>query len=206
MNWFSERDVRRHYDLLQHTEDRGVTALLASDEDHVIGLGLFDNEDDFVSECARYNRNGILSVGVNPRRSALLDDYGGLRNRVRTLFSDICELKDISYLTGVAVPVSSELPAEMEGFVKDASVLTDGQMLFALDEALSLDCDADSVELTLQDRITSSTGWPYSLLQYVPVAGTALAEPGILRRRFGFRRYRPYFIAGLRDYLSADAV
>lgn len=204
MNWFSERDVRRHYDLLQHTEDRDVTAILVADDDHIIGLGLFDNEDDFVSECARYNRNGVVYVGVNPRRARLLNDYGGLKNCVRTLFSDISGPEDIEYVTGVAVPGSMDLSPEMKRFAKDASVLSDGQTLFALDEALAIS-DAETGERNLQSLITASSGWAYRLLQYVPVVGTALAKPSFLKRRFGFRRYRPYFIPGLRDYLSADA-
>ncbi len=203
MRWFRERDVRRQYDLLQHTEERGVTALLASDRDQVIGLGLFDNEDDFVSECARYNRNGMLYVGVNPRRTSLLDDYGGLRNRVRTLISDVCVTDDVNFVTGLAVPSSTVLSDEMTAFANDASVLNDGHTFFALDEALKVEEDAESLEHRVKQRITGfPTGWSYRLLQYIPVVGTARAEPGLFKRRFRFRRFRPYFIDGLCGHLG----
>ena len=200
MKWFSERDVRRHYDLLQHTEDRGVTALMARDDEQVIGLGLFDNEEDFVSECARYNRNGSLFVGVNPRKVAILDGYGGLRNRIRTLFSDISDTSDVGFVTGLAVPADVSIPSEMAGFARDASVLSDGQKFFALDEPLELDGNAAAFEGALQARIAPN--WSYGLLQYVPVAGTAHPTPHLFRRRFSFKRYRPYFIEGLRVYLN----
>ncbi len=45
---------------------------------------------------------------------------------------------------------------------------------------------------------------PYSILQFVTVAGTALAEPGRFRRRHRFVRYRPYFLDGLARELRTD--
>ena len=97
MKRFHERDVRRFYDLLQHKSDLGLTQLNVVDDENLIGVGLFDNEDDFVSECSRYNTLGLLQAGVNPRSSHLLDDYAGLQNRIRTLFSDVVSKQVLSY-------------------------------------------------------------------------------------------------------------
>ena len=89
MSRFSERDVRRCYDLLQHGPEIGLTQLKAIESGQIIGLGLFDNEDDFVAECSRYNALGNLYVGVNPRSTDLLDQFGGLKNRIRSVWTDI---------------------------------------------------------------------------------------------------------------------
>jgi len=58
MKRFHERDVRRFYDLLQHKSGLGLTQLNVLDGENLIGVGLFDNEDDFVDECSRYNTLG----------------------------------------------------------------------------------------------------------------------------------------------------
>ncbi len=49
MGSFSEQDVRRHYDLLQHKPELGLTQLKALAGENIIGVGLFDNEEDFVA-------------------------------------------------------------------------------------------------------------------------------------------------------------
>ena len=136
MRSFNERDVRRHYDLLQHRPELGLTQLKALDGEDIIGIGLFDNEEDFVSESRRYNGLGDLYVGVNPRSLRLLDEYGGLKNRMRTLFMDVVEKKDIDYVTGVAVPGRERLSGAAQKYRCDASVLFDGEVLFPMNEPI----------------------------------------------------------------------
>ena len=142
MKSFSERDVRRHYDLLQHRPELGLTQMKATDGEHVIGIGLFDNEPDFVSECRRYNGLGTLSVGVNPRSNRLLHDYGGLKNRIRTLFMDVVEEGDIDYVTGLAVRDPERLARPPRKYLRDASVFADGEVFFPLDKAAPVSRDS----------------------------------------------------------------
>ncbi len=199
MKSFSERDVRRHHDLLQHSPELGLTQLKAMDGDHVIGIGLFDNEADFVSECRRYNGLGTLCVGVNPRSNRLLHDYGGLKNRMRTLFMDVVAEGDIDFITGMAVFDPERLVRPARQYLRDASVLADREVLLALDKAMPVTresqrevrrrlgiwlygkCDSDSIDL----------------MQFVRVAGTAMPDGGWFKRRAVFKKYRPYIMDGI---------
>lgn len=199
MKSFSERDVRRHYDLLQHGPEHGLTHLKAMDGDHVIGIGLFDNEADFVSECLRYNGLGALYVGVNPRSNRLMEDYGGLRNRMRTLFMDIVEDGDIDFVTGMAVSDPDRLVRPPRKFLRDASVLADGEVFFPLDKAMPVSRESLQKVRRLLDV------WLYGecdsggidLMQFVRVAGTAAHDDGWFRRRTMFRKFRPYIMDGI---------
>lgn len=199
MKSFSERDVRRHYDLLQHSPEFGLTHLKATDGDQVIGIGLFDNEADFVSECRRYNGLGTLHVGVNPRSNRLMEDYGGLRNRVRTLFMDVVAEDDIDFVTGMAVSNADQLAPRSRQFLRDASVLADGEVFFPLDKAMPVSPES------LQKVRRQLDVWLYGecdsdgidLMQFVRVAGTAAADAGWFRRRTTFRKFRPYIMDGI---------
>ncbi|MDE3001246.1 MAG: hypothetical protein OXU79_19385 [Gemmatimonadota bacterium] len=199
MKSFSERDVRRHYDLLQHSPELGLTHLKATDGDHVIGIGLFDNEADFVSECRRYNGLGTLHVGVNPRSNRLMEDYGGLRNRMRTLFMDVVADGDIDFVTGMAVCNPDQLVRPSRQFLRDASVLADGEVFFPLDKAMPVSPES------LQNVRRRLDVWLYGevdsdgidLMQFVRVAGTAAADDGWFRRRTTFKKYRPYIMEGI---------
>ena len=200
MGSFKEKDVRRHYDLLQHKPEQGLTQLKAMDGENIIGIGLFDNEDDFVSECHRYNELGSLHAGVNPRSLRLLDDYGGLKNRMRTLFMDVVGETDVDFVTGVAAPGWDGLSEAARRFRKDATVLFDGEILFPMDAPIPV---AEGGGQQAADQLVT---WLYgttekvsiSLLQFTRVMGTALEKRGWLSgSRTKFRKYRPYILEGV---------
>lgn len=199
MKFFSERDVRRHYDLLQHRPELGLTQLKAMDGSHVIGIGLFDNEADFVSECRRYNGLGTLSVGVNPRSNRLLHDYGGLKNRMRTLFMDVVAEGDIDYVTGMAVRDPERLGRPPRKFLRDASVFADGEAFFPLDKSIPVSSDSlQNVRRQLDFWLYGATeSGGIDLMQFVRVAGTAAADVGWFKRRTAFKRFRPYIMDGI---------
>ena len=196
---FSERDVRRHYDLLQHSPELGLTQLKAMDGDHVIGIGLFDNEDDFVSECRRYNGFGTLYAGVNPRSNRLLQDYGGLKNRMRTLFMDVVAEGDVDFITGLAVFDPERLVRPARQYLSDATVLADREVFFPLDTAMPISRES-------QREVRRRLGvWLYGngdsdsidVMQCVRVVGTAVPDGGWFKRRAVFRKYRPFMMDGI---------
>ncbi len=199
MKSFSERDVRRHYDLLQHRPELGLTQLKAMDGDHVIGIGLFDNEADFVSECRRYNGLGTLYVGVNPRSNRLLQDYGGLKNRMRTLFMDVVAEGDIDFITGMAVFDPERLVSPARKFLRDASVLTEREVFIPLDTAMPVSRES------LHEVRRRLGIWLYGkgesdridVMQCVRVVGTAVPHGGWFKRRAVFKKYRPYIMDGI---------
>jgi hypothetical protein len=208
MSDFSEVDVRRHYDLLQHKPELGLTQLKAMVGEDIIGIGLFDNEDDFASECARYNGLGTLYVGVNPRTKRLLEDYGGLRNRMRTLFLDVVAEGDIDYVTAFAVPETARqaLSQAAQGFTSDVSVLYEQELLFPLDEPIEAPTERQA---EVAGRITtwafgSQERAPIPLMQFTRVVGTALSRRTWLRRRTKFKRFRPYILEGITGQIMAD--
>lgn len=200
MRRFSERDVRRCYDLLQH-KDRGLTQFNAVDHGNIIGIGLFDNEEDFTSECLRYNALGHLYVGVNPRSQGLLDRYGGLKNRVRSVLVEIVEPGDVDLITGVAVPGKTALTRQAKALRRDTSLMHDRESFFALGRPL----EAEKVPDIKRWLVADPDAWDYSVDQYVRIPGTALPGGGWLSPRVVFRRYRPYVLSEVSDALSAAA-
>lgn len=206
MRSFSERDVRRHYDLLQHRPELGLTQLKALDGEDIIGIGLFDNEEDFVSESRRYNGLGDLYVGVNPRSLRLLDEYGGLKNRMRTLFMDVVEKKDIDYVTGVAVAGRERLSEAAQKYRRDASVLFDGEVLFPMNEPIRT--SQDNREEVRQKIAFWAYGEihaePPSLMQFVRVIGTSVQGRGWFHRRTRFQKYRPYILDGIASEITGE--
>ncbi|MDA0748815.1 MAG: hypothetical protein O2954_20040 [bacterium] len=206
MNSFKERDVRRQYGVLQHKLEQGLTQLKATVGEDVIGIGLFDNEEEFVSECRRYNELGTLYVGVNPRSVRLLEDYAGLKNRMRSLFTDVVTEADIDYVTGVAVRDVRRLTVEARSYVQDCSVLADREILFALDEPIAVSQDDRS---STQVQVAK---WMYgqedpsliSLVDFIRVIGTALPQPGWFRRRTQFRKYRPYILENIASKITGE--
>jgi hypothetical protein len=209
MSTFNERDVRRHYDLLQHKSELGLTQLKAMVGEDIIGLGLFDNEDDFVSECRRYNELGELYVGVNPRTVRLLDDYGGLKNRMRTLFIDVVEEGDIDFVTGLAIPADERprLSDRARAFLDDASVLHGGVAFFPLDEPIEAprekqtDIGSRVWEWAFGTRPDGSA----SLMQYMRVSGAALARRTWFRKRTKFEKFRPFILEGISAQIMGGA-
>jgi len=192
---YREKDVRRCYDLLQHDPDLGLTPLKAMDSEHIIGIGLFDNEDDFTAECLRYNTLGDLLVGVNPRSTRLLDQYGGLKNRMRSVFVDVTDSSNIEHITGVAVPAGCSLSVNAKAYLRDASLLHDRETFFALGAPLSVEV-AEQLKSWL---LEPDSAWTYEPNQYIRVAGTALPKARFFSRRVVFRRYRPYRLTEITD-------
>lgn len=202
MNRLNEKDIRRCYDLLQHDPELGLTQLKAVEKNGIIGIGLFDNEKAFVAECVRYNTLGDLYVGVNPRSRELLDQFGGLRNRMRSLFLDVTADSPIEHITGIAVPKDVSLSGAARDMSGETSVLHDRERFFALGDPVP-SARADQVAQWVSDD-----AWKYDLRQYVRVAGTALTGGGFFSRRVVFRRYRPYELKDVSDtiYPPSDAV
>ena len=195
MKLFSEKDVRRCYDLLQHDPDLGLTQLKAMDSGHIIGIGLFENEDDFAAECKRYNTLGDLFVGVNPRSRALLDQYGGLKNRMRSVFTDVTDSTKIVQITGVAVPKGESFSVRAKALLKEACILHDHETFFALGAPLL----AEVAEQLKSWLLEPNSSWAYEPNQYMRVPGTALPNGGFFSRRVVFRRYRPYQLTEITD-------
>ena len=206
MRRFHERDVRHFYDLLQHEAGSGLTQINVMDEDHLIGVGLFDNEDDFVAECLRYNALGLLQAGVNPRTLRLLDEYGGLQNRIRTLFSDIVSKRDIACVTAVVISEPGQLTEAALAYQKDVSVMGDGALFFPLDEEIAIEDGrpnrtAKQVAEWFWGEATLSS---VDLTRLIPIPGTADPEGTFFHPRLRFRKYRPYILEGISKAIRGE--
>jgi hypothetical protein len=199
MKRFDERDIRRFYDLLQHDSKHGLTQLNAMDGENLIGIGLFDNEEDFVSECKRYNTLGALWVGVNPRSKNLLDEYGGLLNRMRTLIIDVVSLKDVVSVTGFVASEPGQLTEAALAYQKDVSVLGDGAFFFPMDKPISIEDDRPGrlAKQVAQWFFGEATLTKVDLLQMVPIPGIADPEGTWFQPRVKFSKYRPYILDGI---------
>lgn len=192
--------------MLQHTAEMVFTQLNAYDQGDLIGVGLFDNEDDFVFECRRYNDLGALFVGINPRSKRLESEYGGLKNRMRTLFRDIVTETDIDYVTGVVAPGLEGLTDLARTYRKDVSVLYGNEVFFPIDKPIPV---PKGEHRSVVEQIA---GWLYgestfstvSLIQFVRVIGTSLSEGGWFTRRTRFGKYRPYILDGIADEITGE--
>lgn len=199
MKRFHEADVRRFYDLLQHKPELGLTQLNAYEGEQLIGVGLFDNEDDFVEECRRYNELGHVVAGVNPRHKKLLDEYGGLKNRLRSLFIDVVTDDDIACVTAVVVRDVGQLTAAAQKYMRDVSILDDGRLFFPMDESMEFQ------EKNHQRLPTLLANWFFGEADFqsvnlglkVAVPGTAKPDGTWLRPRVRFRKYRPFILEGI---------
>ncbi len=202
MKRFEERDVRRFYDLLQHKPELGLTQLNAYDDDQLIGVGLFDNEDDFVAECERYNELGQVYAGVNPRSKSLLDMYGGLKNRLRSLFVDVVTEDDIACVTSVVVRDIGQLTEAAQAHMRDVSVLDDGMLFFPMDEPLEFqDQNRQKLPKLLARWFFGEADFQkVNLKRLVQVPGNAKKDGNWFRPRVRFKKYKPYILEGI----SAD--
>jgi len=205
MKLFSERDVRRQFEILQHDPEFGLTELKAVDGDHVIGIGLFDNVDDFSSECLRYNELGTLYVGVNPRSLSLLDDYGGLKNRMRTLFSDVVEEKDVPFVTGLAMNSSEGLSESARALLPDVSILGNGDLFWPMDEPIPVEQDGEmDVRKAIAAWFYGDPGRPMDISQFTRVMGTAIPGGSWLNRRTRFKKFRPFILEGIASRIIGE--
>jgi len=203
MKRFEERDVRRFYDLLQHKPELGLTQLNAYDGDHLIGVGLFDNEDDFVAECERYNDLGQIYAGVNPRSKALLDMYGGLKNRMRSLFVDVVTEDDLSCVTGVVVRDIGQLTEAAQAHMRDICVLDDGMLFFPMDEPLEFhDQNRQRLPKLLARWFFGEADFQkVNLKRLVLVPGSAKQNGNWFRPRVRFKKYKPYILDGISAHI-----
>lgn len=199
MKRFDEQDVRRFYDLLQHKPELGLTQLNAFDGEQLIGVGLFDNEDDFVSECERYNELGQVFAGVNPRAKRLLDEYGGLKNRMRSLFVDVVTEDDVACVTGVVVRDVGQLTDAAHHYSRDVSVLDDGRLFFPMDEPLEFQEKNHQrlPRLLAQWFFGEADFQNVNLMRMVAVPGTAKPDGTWWRPRVRFRKYKPFILEGI---------
>ena len=206
MKRFNERDVRRFYDLLQHKSDLGLTQLNVMDDENLIGVGLFDNEDDFVSECLRYNTLGLLQAGVNPRSSHLLDNYGGLLNRIRTLFSDVVSKEDIACVTGVVIPEPGQLTEAALAYQNDVSVLGDGALFFPMDREIAIENGRPNrtARQIAEWFLGEATLSRIDLTSMAPIPGTADPEGTWFHPRLQFRKYRPYILDSISEAICGE--
>ena len=205
MKSFSERDVRRHYDMLQHDPELGLTELKTLDAGNIIGIGLFDNEEDFVAECFRYNDLGGLYVGINPRSLSLLDDYGGLKNRMRTLFMDVVEEKDVDFVTGLILSGPEGLSESVRTFLPDVSILSDAELFFPMDEPLPIENDdRDGMSKAITRWLYGDTSRMLDLAQFTRVMGTARPGGRWLDRRSKFKKFRPYILDGISSQIVGE--
>ncbi len=204
MRPFNEKDVRRFYDLLQHKPELGLTQLNALDGANLIGVGLFDNESDFMAECKRYNELGQLYAGINPRALHLLDEYGGLKNRMRTLFVDVVTVSDIAHVTGQVIANKDGLTDAALKFLRDTSRLDDGAYFFPLDKPIVIEKEKHEAVIHAVTKwfLGTSDSFQIDLLQMVPVTGTARPNKTWWYHRFYFQKYRPYILEGIADAIS----
>ncbi len=206
MKAFNERDVRHHYDLLQHKPELGLTQLRAMDGENIIGIGLFDNEDDFVSECLRYNGLGDLYVGVNPRSTRLLEEFGGLKNRMRTLFLDVVGIEHIDYITGIAVTNPEGISESAQGYLKDASVLHEGEAFYPMDEPIDIpEHGHEQIEGQVAGWVSgTAASEKISATQFVRVIGVRIPGKRWFGKRTKFRAYRPFILDAIAKQITGD--
>ena len=205
MSSFSERDVRRQYDMLQHDPELGLTELKAMDAGQIIGIGLFDNEDDFISECFRYNELGELHASVNPRSLSILNDYGGLKNRMRTLFTDVVSEKDIEYVTGLVLPDSEGLSEAARAFLPDVCHLADSELFLPMDEPISIENDdRDGMSKAIARWVYGDINKTLDLAQFTRVMGTAISGGSWFGKRTRFKKFRPYILEGISAQITGD--
>ena len=206
MKRFHERDVRRFYDLLQHKSDLGLTQLNVMTDENLIGVGLFDNEDAFVSECLRYNTLGLIQAGVNPRSSHLLDQYGGLQNRIRSLFSDVVSKEDIACITSIVISEPGQLTEAALAYQNDVSVLGDGALFFPMDREIAIENDQPNrtARQIAEWFLGEATLSRIDLTRMVPVPGTSDPEGTWFHPRLRFRKYRPYILDGISEAIRGE--
>ncbi|MBT4138388.1 MAG: hypothetical protein HOE48_10750 [Candidatus Latescibacteria bacterium] len=201
MKRFEERDVSHFYDLLQHNPELGLTQLNVLDGDHLIGVGLFDNVEDFLAECKRYNGLGQIHAGVNPRSLNLLDAYGGLKNRIRSLFVDVVTDEDIACVTGIVVRDVGQLTDAAQAYMRDISVLDDGRLFFPMDNPLDFqDRSRRKLSKLLASWVFGEADFQnVNLMRMVSVPGTAKQDSSFFRPRVRFRKFRPFILEGISE-------
>ena len=101
--------IRATYRWLAHAE-HGVSEVrvIRPGRGGIVGIGFFDDEDAFVSECVRTNAAGNVYVGIQPRPRRLLDQAP---NTVRPLKSGAGR-KDIEVVTATVIDLDPVRPKD----------------------------------------------------------------------------------------------
>ena len=204
---FNEREVRRHYRLLRHERKEWMTEVKATIGRRTIGIGFFDNAEDFVRESYRYDGVANLYTGVNPRSMESLSKWRGLRNRIRTLFSEVASEDDVNVVTAVLAGKDTPLSINAQNHLKEVSMFSEGELFFLLDLPIPVDHENRArVKVSIARWLCGPTFRvpEYHLDRSVRIMGTRIVvgeEPGAVVR---FKKYRPEPIRGLsRIILSA---
>jgi len=101
--------IRATYRWLAHG-DHGVSEVrVIRSGSGIVGIGFFDDEDAFVSECVRTNTAGNVYVGIQPRPRRLFDHAP---NVVRPLKSGAGR-KDIEVVTSTVIDLDPVRPKDM---------------------------------------------------------------------------------------------
>jgi len=103
---FSEKDVRLTYQYLNH-QSHGVTEVrVIRPQGGIVGIGYFDNEDDFVAACKAHNGRANIYAGIQPRPNRFLKDAP---NQVRALNRGATD-DDIETITSVVIDIDPTRP------------------------------------------------------------------------------------------------
>lgn len=100
--------IRSTYRWLAHSEHGVSEVRVIRPHRGIAGIGFFDDEDAFVSECARTNTAGNVYVGIQPRPQRLLDLAP---NAVRPLRSGAGR-SDIEVLTATVIDLDPVRPKD----------------------------------------------------------------------------------------------
>ncbi|MBN1530747.1 MAG: hypothetical protein JW895_16920, partial [Thermoleophilaceae bacterium] len=100
--------IRATYRWLAHAEHGVSEVRVIRPGKGIVGIGFFDDEDDFVSECVRTNAAGNVYVGIQPRPRRLLDLAP---NAVRPLRSGAGR-KDIEVVTATVIDLDPVRPKD----------------------------------------------------------------------------------------------
>lgn len=89
----------------------GVTELVVIDpgKKGVIATGFFDNENDFVSWCQRYNGKYNIYAGRNPRPGRLFSGFES-RNRLEARIRRRAKDTDITHITAISLDIDPIRP------------------------------------------------------------------------------------------------
>jgi len=138
--------IRATYRWLAHAEHGVSEVRVIRPGKGIVGIGFFDDEDAFVSECVRTNAAGNVYVGIQPRPQRLFDQAP---NAVRPLKSGAGR-KDIEVVTATVIDLDPVRP-------KDAAS-TEEELAQALQGADAAATWIESEGITAPTRMMSGNG------------------------------------------------
>lgn len=138
--------IRATYRWLAHAEHGVSEVRVIRPGKGIVGIGFFDNEEAFVSECVRTNAAGNVYVGIQPRPRRLLELAP---NAVRPLKSGAGR-KDIEVVTATVIDLDPVRPKD--------TASTDEELAAATEAASSAATWAESLGLSRPARMMSGNG------------------------------------------------